>query len=630
MNKRISVLILTLVLMASLIVLPSNNVYAAGPLKIDEIFSDDMVLQRNKKICVYGSGSGTGTVTIGNVTKEVKSTGDAWKIYFDPMSASTQPVTFTYNLGGRQGSFSNVLIGDVYVASGQSNMEYTLQKTEQKDSAAKDSNILRFSKGGDWTCFSKESVQSMTAIGVLFAQELEEKLSGKVPVGIISASKGASRIDDWTSEEYCVCDKYCANPHSDYTYYDQGHHDLYKKYIEPITKFPVAGVLWYQGESNRGIGEAKYYYQMFENMLNCWRTAWNDPELPFYTVQIMLYSSNTAKDKNGNAVDEYNIRIAQGEAARTLKNVTMCSMLSHEDTWLPNGNMSIHPTDKLPVAKALANAALTEYYNPLGDYSQKPEYCGPLYKDVTVSKGKAEISFTHIGGGLVKLIKEAEIGEFEIMISGGDWVDAKAEIAGDKVVVTAENVSKILGVRMAYKNSPLINVYNGAGYCASPFIWTDETAINRHEAVEHWSSKGDVHYKKCNVVGCDEIYDEAKHSGAAVKSCKDRATCEICGYSYLGGENHGETELRYNVEPTETEVGYTGSLFCKDCGKRLTESEEIPTLAQQRKEKTAKLLTVGGICLGALIVMGVVVVLIVVLKKKKRESVQEETANSEE
>ncbi len=629
MFKKIFLVLTALTVMLTSILLPTSTVQAAGILKLDSIFSSDMVLQRNKQICVYGSGSGTGTVTIGNVTKEINSTGDEWKVYFEPMKASVQPVNFTYDFGGRKGSLSNVLIGDVYVASGQSNMEYTLGKTEQSETAAKDSPILRFTKGNGWQPFTKEGVQSMTAIGVLFAQELEEKLNGKIPIGIISASKGASRIDDWTSEEYCVCDKYCQNPHSDYTYYDQGHHDLYKKYIKPITSFPIAGVLWYQGESNRGEGEALYYLDMFKNMLDCWRNAWKDEELPFYTVQIMLYSSNNSKDKNGNAVDEYNIRIAQGEAARTLKNVTMCSMLSHEDTCLPNGNMNIHPTDKLPVAQALANAALTEYYNPLGDYNKTPEYCGPLYKDITVKDGKAEITFTHIGGGLTKLMKEAEIGEFEVQTGGGNWRTADAVIEGDKVIVSAEGVSKILGVRMGYSNSPIINVYNGAGYCASPFVWQNTELSNLHEPNEKWSANGETHYKKCDAVGCSEIFEEAKHTGKASKSCKMKAICEVCGYSYGDFGPHGDTEVSAFKPPTETEEGFTGYTYCKDCRKRLDMGEAIPSLSAQRKAKTTKILTITGISAGGLLLVGAVVVIITVIKKKAKKQ-KETKAQTEE
>lgn len=591
----------------------SPSVSAAAPLRLAPVFSDNMVLQRNKKICVYGTGDGGGSITIGDVTKTFVSENGKWKVYFEPMKVSREAVKFSYNFGGAERELSNVLVGDVYLSSGQSNMELPLSQTEQAD-AAKDNSLLRFTKGNGWEEFTATSTAGVSAISVLFAQEIDKALSGNIPLGIISTSVGASRVDDWTGMEYCVCDKYLKNPHSDYTHYDKGHHDLYKKYIEPVTDFPIAGVLWYQGESNRGSGEALYYYDMFENMVNCWRNAWNDKNLPFYTVQIMLYTPDGGKDLNGSEVDEYNIRIAQGEAARKMKNVTMCSMLSYEDTLKADGTMDIHPTDKAPVAKALANAVLTTYYNPLGEYKKTPEYCGPLYKSITAENGKAVITFTHTTGGLKKHYKNEEIGEFEVRVDGGIWVEAEAKISGNKVVLSAEGYSIITGVRMGYRNRPRVNVYNGAGYCASPFIWVDDTAAQRHGAVEKWTSMGDVHYKKCTAQNCDERFEEEKHSGPAAKSCKERSICEICGYPYGGYGPHGETITKNAKEATETEEGYTGDLFCKDCKKQVSQGTYIPSLSKQSQGKS-KLVSI--VCAAALGVLAVGTTAILLIRKAK-------------
>ena len=157
--------------------------------------------------------------------------------------------------------------------------------------------------------------------------------------------------------------------------------------------------------------------------------------------------------------------------------VTVCTMLSYEDTLAANGTLDIHPTDKLPVAKALANAVLTTYYNPLGDYDKTPEYSGPLYKEVSVSGGKATITFNHIAEGLM-LTKGSTINDLEVRNADGSWVAATGTLSGNVVTVTAEGVSEITGVRMGYMNRPDINLYNtigGArGYCASPFVWVAE------------------------------------------------------------------------------------------------------------------------------------------------------------
>ena len=448
-------------------------------LKLASVFSDNMVLQRNNEICIYGDGTGSGTITLGNQTKQVSSSGEDWSVTFDAMEASTTPVTFKTNFSGVETVYNDVLIGDVYITSGQSNMEFQLEQTEQKESSAYPSSNLRFMQKSlnGWSKFDAESVQKLSAVSTLFAQGLENSLDKDIPIGIISTAVGASRVDDWTPIESCVCydEKYDLenNAHSDYTDYDKGHHDLYAKHIKPLEKLSVAGVLWYQGESNRGINEAYFYYDMFENMVASWRENFKNATLPFYTVQIMLYTNN-----DSNTVDEYNIRIAQAEAAKTIPYVTVCTMLSYEDTVLPSGYLDIHPTDKAPVAEALVNAVIAKYYIPMGDYSgAAPEYSGPLYDKVTVNGNTATVTFTHTAEGLMTTEGETTtVYEFEVRDSSGNWTAATATLSGNVVTVTA-NVDRITGVRMGYRNRPTINLYNTIGgergYCASPFIWTE-------------------------------------------------------------------------------------------------------------------------------------------------------------
>ena len=446
-------------------------------MQISPVFSDNMILQRNQKICVYGTGYGSGTVTLGNQTKEIISTGGEWKIYFDPIEASTIPIKFKATLSNRNISFENVLVGDVYLTSGQSNMELTVADTEHNNNGNYANRILRFKNrdASDWKEFTNTNVAALSAISTLFAQDLANKLENNIPIGIISTAVGASRIEDWTAKDYCTCDTDINNLHSDAVYYDQGDHELFDTYIKPLACMSVAGVLWYQGESNRGIGEAYKYYDKFQNMVNCWRNYFGRADLPFYTVQIMLYSNDNSVDRNGNAADEYNIRIAQGEAARTIPYVTVCTLLSLEDTLLPDGTLNIHPTDKAPVAQALVNAAISNYYIKNGDYSGlAPEYSGPLYDNVTVNGNTATVTFNHTAEGLM-LTSGNVASEFEVRDSDGSWKTAKATVDGTSVILTAD-VSEITGVRMGYRNKPSINLYNTIngqrGYCASPFVWT--------------------------------------------------------------------------------------------------------------------------------------------------------------
>ncbi len=628
MKKIVSFLLTFVLVLAICPVTASYAFTTGGNMKLAPIFTENMILQRNERLCVFGTGSGTASITVGDVTKEVTSTTGSWSVYFEPMKASTVPVDFMADFGSGTIVLDNVLVGDVYITSGQSNMELSLGSTEQKGTVKANPLLRYYNKGGNWQAFTDTNVEAISAISVLFAQELSKKLDKDIPIGVISASVGASRVDDWTHKDYCYCEKYDLEntAHSDITKYDKGHHDLYTKYIEPIENLTVAGVLWYQGESNRGIGEAYRYFDMFKTMVECWRTRFDDPDMPFYTVQIMLYSANGSKDLNGNEVDEYNIRIAQARASAEIKNVTLCSMLSREDTLLPNGNMDIHPTDKLPVVKALVNAAIAKYYKPLGDYKgAAPEYSGPIFKSIYVNGGKATVHFLHTGGGLKNKTGIENLTEFEVKNGSGTWVRANAKIAGDSVIVTADGVDRIIGVRLGYKNQPSINLYNGAGYCASPFIWEQEGAKLDHLPAEIWTGDGTSHWKLCQIVGCTEIFEKAEHSGGTA-TCIEKASCEVCGRKHgsVDKTNHtGETIVSGKTEPTEAKEGYTGDTRCLSCNTVLSEGKAIPTVEGTDNSGGFPWLIVVIIILVALFA-GAGVTLFLIYKKQNTEKVPKE------
>ncbi len=625
--KRIVSVLLALVLMLAICpVAPA--IAAGGDMKLAPIFTENMILQRNEKICIFGTGNGTASITVGDVTKDVTSTSGSWSVYFDPIKASTTPIDFMADFGSGTIVLDNVLVGDVYITSGQSNMELQLSRTEQRGTV-KANPLLRFyNKTGIWHEFTDTNVETISAISVLFAQELDKKLNKDIPIGVISASVGASRVEDWIHRDYCFCEKYDLDntAHSDITKYDKGHHDLYDKYIAPIEKLTVAGVLWYQGESNRGIGEAYRYFDMFKTMVKCWRTRFDDKDMPFYTVQIMLYSPDGSTDLNGNEVDEYNIRIAQAKASAEINNVTLCSMLSLEDTLLPDGSMDIHPTDKLPIAKALVNAALAIYYKPLGDYSgAKPEYSGPIFKSIKVNGGKATVRFLHTGGGLKSKQGTEQLTEFEVRNGAGMWVRANAKIEGDSVIVTADGVDRIIGVRLGYRNKPSINLYNGAGYCASPFIWEKEGAKLDHLPSDIWKADDTHHWKVCQIPGCKEIFQKGEHSGGSA-NCVTKASCEICNHRYglLDKTVHsGETMISGKIDPTTEKEGYTGDTCCLACKTVLEKGKVVPVLEEDVKQGGFPWLAVILIVV-TLLLAGAGVTLFLIYKKQNTKKAPEE------
>ena len=448
---------------------PEPEEVLVGKRILSPMFMSHMVLQRDKEITVFGTGTGTGSVTLGSVTKTFTAVNNSWEVVFDAMPYTAEPVTFEAELGESKQVLVDVVIGDVYLASGQSNMDLKLKDTEQSVSGAYASKLIRF-KNRDvysWKRFTKENTQELSAVATLFAINLEKSLKDEIPIGIISAAVGASRIERWTSAEY-------ANkaPYATLAGVDNSTHDCWEKYITPFVKFEVAGVLWYQGESNRKIEVASSYYQLFENMVACWRDAFGCEDLPFYTVQIMLFSGNKDTDRA-----EHEIRIAQWKAAMNMKNVTLCTLLSLKDTLTDDGALDIHPPDKQPIADALSNAVLSTYYTPRGEYDKTPEYSGPLCSGVSVSGNVATVSFDHVGDGLMLTGTRTYVREMEIMLSDGKWVTTdKAVIVGNTVVITVEQGETILGVRLGYCNQPTLNLFNSlngkSNYCVSPFIWT--------------------------------------------------------------------------------------------------------------------------------------------------------------
>ena len=174
MKKIVSLLIVIALILVICPIVPAAA--ANGNMKLAPIFTENMILQRNEKICVFGTGNGTASITVGDVTKQVTSTSGSWSVYFDPMKASTTPIDFMADFGSGTVVLDNVLVGDVYITSGQSNMELNLNRTEQKGTV-KANPLLRFyNKAGKWQEFTNTNVETISAISVLFAQELDQKL----------------------------------------------------------------------------------------------------------------------------------------------------------------------------------------------------------------------------------------------------------------------------------------------------------------------------------------------------------------------------------------------------------------------------------------------------------------------
>lgn len=305
---------------------------------------------------------------------------------------------------------------------------------------------------GQWLTCLPDRVGGFSAVGYFFARDLYKKLG--VPVGMIHTSWGGTPAQAWTSidgfgdspelKEYVEKAKATlaagtpvggdVNQNSPTT--------LYNGMLAPLIPYGIKGVIWYQGESNAG--QSMQYRTLFPTMIADWRGKWKQGAFPFLFVQIAPFDGQPPE-----------IREAQ---FLTLSKSENTAMAVTTDV----GNATdIHPVNKEPVGARLALAARALAYG------EKIEYSGPLFDSVTMDGGKASISFTHTGSGL--MAKDGDLKGFTIAGEDKNFVPAKAEISGDKVVVSADGVAEPKAVRYGWANTPDVNLFNKEGIPASPF-----------------------------------------------------------------------------------------------------------------------------------------------------------------
>ena len=429
-------------------------------MKLAEIFNDNMVLQRDKEICIFGCGEGELEIEFCGKVYSFISKGDNFKFYLPPHTAGG-PFDMKVKINGEESIIKNILIGDVYIAAGQSNMELTLKDTADIE-YFNNENIRLFTEPNsvdeenkpihnspDWMICENKAANNFSAIGYYFANKLQ-KHSG-VPVGIISCSKGASRVDAWTAPEYVNTEHYQEMQkvrHNDYHYYKFNHNSyLYNNKLLNIVPFTNSGVLWYQGESNRGNEESVYYAEMLRIMINNWRDIWND-NLPFYIVQLMPYIDNPETS------DWAMIRAQQEKASKTVDNTYLVTLVNTGES------NEIHPVNKKTVANALANAVRSNQFN------ECVEYCGPVLESYSKTENGIELRFSHAEG---LNIKGDKLCDFKVYSQSGEELPFETKISDKTVSVLLTNNVILSKITLGYSNAPEHNLYNSSGYLASPF-----------------------------------------------------------------------------------------------------------------------------------------------------------------
>jgi sialate O-acetylesterase len=485
-------------------VLALGVVFARAEVKLPALFSDNMVLQRDKSIAVWGWAENGERVTVklGNNEAVTVAENGKWKVFLPKMKAGG-PHSLTVT-GKNQLVRTNVLMGEVWICSGQSNMEWRMSQSFEptEDIRSSKNNRIRLftvpklkanepveDVKASWVLCEPSEVTNFSAVAFYFGRTLQRDLG--VPVGLIHTSWGGSPAEVWMRhealEENALYKAEILDPFPDQQkWYDaevakwekekadlekEGKKitrgrpwgiwkpsELYNGMIAPLIPLGIRGAIWYQGESNAG--RAHQYRSLLPDMITNWRQDFGQGDFPFLLVQLAPWDRNQKRDlaeitKEPMESDWAELREAQLLSTKVLPNVGMAVITDVGD------KDDIHPAKKGPVGARLARAARGIAYGEKGTHQ------GPVYRGVQVDGDKATISFENTGRGLVA--KDGELKGFAIAGKDRKFIWAKAVIDGDKVVVSSPEVSQPIAVRFGWADYPVVNLFNKDGLPASPF-----------------------------------------------------------------------------------------------------------------------------------------------------------------
>lgn len=474
---------------------------AEAQVRLPRVFSDHMVIQRNMPVHLWGWAAPAETVRAdfrGQTASAVADELGRWSLYLRP-GAAGGPFDLTVQGAGEAPlHWTDVLVGDVWLASGQSNMEFEMFKaaTAESDLAAASLpqvRLLTVNKvaadyaqpdfaGTGWVASSPETAHNFSAVAWYFAREISAR--EHVPVGIIDSTWGGTVAEAWTrltalgqnaalapvfavrgqmTDEEATAQledklhdrlraeaKAAGKPEPQFPWHPMlnmwAPSMLWNGMIAPLTPFPIRGVIWYQGESNSALARAPIYARLFQTLIGDWRAQWGEGDFPFLFVQIANFKSTPAEDWA-------TIRQAQLDAL-VLRRTGMAVTI---DIGNPD---NVHPTDKATVGHRLALAARKI------SYGEDLEDSGPIFRQATTEDHALRIWFDH-GQGL-----HAEHGGltgFEVAGADGVFHPATATIDGTSIVLRSDAVASPATARYGWANNPECHLYNAAGLPASPF-----------------------------------------------------------------------------------------------------------------------------------------------------------------
>jgi sialate O-acetylesterase len=513
---------LRLFLLAAIVL---TAVPAAADVRLSGIFTDNMMLQRDLPVRVWGWAEVGEAVSVTLSGKTAATKADKNGLWALELPAIKAGENLELTVKGKNSlTIKNVIMGDIWVCSGQSNMEMGLNgclgfqddvkgadlpkihriKFKQVQSGNPESDA---STATPWQVCTPETAAGFTAVGFYFAREIQQKTG--VPIGIVDVNWGGTAIEPWVATEgLALVDElkpqFVAKQEAIKNYRanlprslaeleawiaatrgdlasgapirampaipatpDGGWSSMYNAMIHPIVRFPIKGALWYQGESNGGEGVT--YYDKMRALIGGWRKQWGQGDFPFYFVQLANFQAVSEDPAGGNGWAK--LREAQTKVL-AVPNTGMAVII---DTVPLAERDDIHPRNKYDVGLRLALWALGR------DYGQRQlEVSGPLFKALKIEGDKARLAFDHIGSGLMVGKKEGRTPAVEnkgaklkgFAIAGADkkWVWADAVIEGKTVTVSSPQVKEPVAVRYAYQMNPDgANLYNREGLPASPF-----------------------------------------------------------------------------------------------------------------------------------------------------------------
>ena len=478
--------------------------------KLASPFTDHMVLQRDMPVPVWGWADPGERISVNFAGQNPTATAGAdgkWSLTLSALKASAESRDFTVT-GKNTLTLKDVLVGEVWVGSGQSNMDFSVSvkvkyfagiADEEREIAAANYPLIRMFTGaaaktyepqirvaGEWKVCTPETVPAFSAVGYIFARDLQKEI--KVPIGIVTLAFGASTAEAWIRRETMASDPKLKpmldgfdakvksyqppTPDEEKQWQDtvakakadgkrpprrsapnpvQDQHNatvLFNGMVAPVIPFAMRGVIWYQGESIVGGEPGRLLYPHVQaTLIRDWRALWGQGEFPFYIVQLAGQEA---------ASNSPLVREAQATVL-ALNNTGMAVTTDIGEA------KNVHPHNKQDVGDRLARIARAKVYG------EKVEFSGPQYSAMTIDGGAIRVSFTHLGGGLVAK-GSGPLKWFEVAGADAKYFPAEARIDGDTVVVRSPEVTAPVAVRYAWVNFPDgCNLFNAAGLPAAQF-----------------------------------------------------------------------------------------------------------------------------------------------------------------